>query len=100
MNIRHHPGKSGGSLKHATGKMKMMYMESHLQLSETIRNNPKGSPVHCDICGGQVESQPMKERVCYDCYRNITSDLGTRMIVSGGEVIELDAQTSTKEIPF
>ena len=67
-------------------------------------------------CGAEVEARPMKEGVCYECYRNpITEaqqieraidatlhaeDLGSRMIISGGEVLELGAQTGSCEDIF
>jgi len=96
-------------------------------------------------CGAEVEAQPMKAGVCYECYRNPVTeaqqieremetdvigewldglnqverdfigwvvsdeqtdeilhaeDLGTRMIISGGDMLELGAQTGSCEDIF
>lgn len=72
----------------------------------------------CTICGGEIEESPMMRGVCYSCYRDIIGkeqrkaqqivldvastsapepeNLGTRFIISGGEVMELDTHLESQ----
>lgn len=68
----------------------------------------------CTMCGGGVEECPMMRGICYSCYRGVVSaevkkepvvefgtDLGTHVIISGGEALELSSvENQNQEIPF
>lgn len=110
-----------------TGLARRIELEDERDQMERLAALPRPAPISCVICGGEVEESPMKENTCYDCYResfvansdglpaewdanlfdedagDALDELGTRVIISGGEVLEIDAPASTSsddEFPF
>jgi hypothetical protein len=96
-----------------TGLARRLELEDERDQQERLVALPRPAPIPCVKCGGEVEESPMKENTCYDCYREsfaivaddlpAENDLGTHIIISGGEVFEIDATVPTSpddEIPF
>lgn len=112
-------------------RLNYVHMNHMIEFKEQLKEHQAAyvapDPILCSKCSQEVETAPMQAGVCYDCYReslthrNVTistlekaqaevineenemeEDLGTHVIVSGGEVVELDSPVvnPNEDLPF